>query len=142
MRSSRTPPDPDGPTFFLDRGLGKYHVSEVISSAGFAVLLMADVFPDDGQLVDDDTWIADVSHRGWVALTKDAAIARNHSAALRSSTLRVFALPNANLTGPEMAARFEANLNRIVQRARKAGPYVDIVHPDRLERRWPRKAKP
>jgi len=54
-----------------------------------------------------------------------------------ASTLRVFALPNANLTGPEMAARFDANLHRILQRSRKRGPFVDVVHPSRLERRWP-----
>jgi len=29
----------------------------------------------------------------------------------------VFSLNNANLTGPEMAARFDAHLSRIVQRA-------------------------
>ena len=72
-----------------------------------------------------------------MALTKDSALVRDHAEALAASTLRVFALPNANLTGPEMARRYEANLHRIVQHARKPGPYVEVVHPDRLERRWP-----
>jgi hypothetical protein len=81
--------------------------------------------------------IADVSRRGWVALTKDTAIVRQHESALRDSTLRVFALSNANIGGPEMAQRYRTNLHRILQRARKPGPYVDVVHHDRLERRWP-----
>ena len=79
---------------------------------------MADAFPDDGQHVGDDEWIERVSAEGWVALTKDTALVRDHADALAASTLRVFALPNANLTGPEMAERFQANLNRIVQRPR------------------------
>lgn len=73
-----------------------------------------------------------------MALTKDVNIIRDHEPALRVSTLRVFALDNANITGDEMARRYETNLHRIVQRARKHGPYVDVVHRDRVERRWPR----
>jgi hypothetical protein len=63
---------------------------------------------------------------------------RDHEQALRSSTLRVFALDNANIAGDEMAQRFQVNLHRIVQRTRKPGPFVDVVHKDRVERRWPR----
>lgn len=137
MRSSPRQPESAPPTFFLDRGLGKRHVAGVFTAAGFATVLMADIFPHDGQEVSDDDWIHRASEEGWVALTKDTAIVRDHSDALMNSTLRAFALPNANLTGPEMAARFEANLHRILQRSRKVGPFVDVVHPSRLERRWP-----
>ena len=99
---------------------------------------MAGLYPDGAdQLVGDDIWIADVSARGWVALTKDVSIIRDHHESLAASALRVFALDNANITGDEMARRFQANLHRILQRARKPGPYVDVVHKDRVERRWP-----
>jgi len=126
------------PTFFVDRGLGRRLVPEVFSAAGFEVVLMADLYPGGAdQTVSDDTWIADVSELGWVALTKDTAIVRHHEDALRRSTLRVFALSNANIAGKEMAERYRTNLHRIVQRTRKPGPYVDVVHKDRLERRWP-----
>ena len=137
MQSSRRQPESLQPTFFLDRGLGKRHVAGVFNAAGLTTVLMADVFPHDGQEVSDGDWIQRASEAGWVVLTKDAAIVRDHSDALMASTLRVFALPNANLTGPEMAARFEANLHRILQRSRKRGPFVDVVHPSRVERRWP-----
>lgn len=126
MPSSRKRPD-SPPTFFIDRGLGRRHVADAIRGVGFDVVVMADIFPDDGQTVGDDEWIEVVSNRAWVALTKDAEIVRAHKAALERSAIRMFALPNANLTGPEMAERFLRNIHRIVQRATKPGPFVDIV---------------
>jgi hypothetical protein len=127
----------------VDRGLGRRQVPAVFTATGLKVVLMSELYPKGAdQLVDDDVWIADVSARGWVALTKDASIIRAHHEALAASTLRAFALDNANITGDEMARRFEVNLNRILQRAAKPGPYVDIVHKDRVERRWPSMARP
>jgi hypothetical protein len=114
------------------------HVATVFRDAGFEVVLMADLYPDgEDQLVDDDRWITEVSSLGMVALTKDVAIVRAHERALLDSTLRVFALPNANLTGPAMAERFQAHLHRIVQRSRRPGPFVDVVGASVVTRRWP-----
>lgn len=59
-----------------------------------------------------------------------------HRRPLERSTLCVFALSNASLTGAQMAERYAVNLNRIVQRARRPGLYVYVVMPNRLERRW------
>lgn len=109
----------------------------MLEAKGFAVVRMADAYPADGQFVPDDDWLQRASDEAWVALTKDTALVRDHTEALARSTVRVFALPSANLTGPEMAHRFEVNLHRIVRRAAKQGPFVDVVHPDRIERRWP-----
>lgn len=86
MRSSRKQPEPAPPTFFLDRGLGKRHVAGVFTAAALSTVLMAEVFPDDGQQVSGDDWIHRASQEGWVALTKDTAIVRNHSDALMAST--------------------------------------------------------
>jgi hypothetical protein len=133
----RSPPEAP-PTFFVDRGLGRKHVPAVFRDAGFVVVPMAELYPGGAdQDVADDRWIADVAARGWVALTKDARIVRDHAAALEASTLRAFALDNANIVGEAMAERFRHNLHRILQRARRPGPFVDVVHKDRLERRWP-----
>lgn len=138
----RSQRDDEKLTFFVDRGLGRRLVPAVFREAGYDVVVMADLYPGGAdQAVSDDQWIADVSERGWVALTKDANVIRHHRDALSSSTLRVFALDNANVTGEEMARRFETNLNRIVQRARKPGPYVDVVHKNAIERRWPDQSK-
>jgi hypothetical protein len=136
--ASRRQPDAEPPRFFVDRGLGKVHVPQVFRTAGLDVVLMSDLYPDGAdQRVGDDQWIREVSALGMVALTKDVAIVRAHVDALRASTLRVFALPNANLTGPEMARRFEVNLHRILQRSRRGGPFVDVIEPSTVSRRWP-----
>jgi len=100
---------------------------------------MATVYPDGAdQRIGDETWITLAGTEGWVALTKDYQIIRDHVDALSRTSLRVFSLNNANLTGPEMAGRFDTHLNRIVQQARKPGPYIYVVASQGLERRWPR----
>ena len=139
MRSGRTrsQPEPPPPIFFLDRGLGRITVASALRDAGFSALPMTDVYPNGAdQRIGDDEWIGRASSEGWIALTKDASIVRDHEVALLSSTLRVFALSNANLTGPEMAERYRVNINRIVQRARRDGPYVYVVGPSGLDLRW------
>lgn len=73
-----------------------------------------------------------------MALTKDAAIARDHADAPARSTLRVVALDNANVTGPEMAQRDRVNLARILRRSRTPGPYVYVISATNIERRWPK----
>ena len=136
MASSRQPPN-ESPVFFLDRGLGRHHVAEVLINAGFEVHLMLEVYPDGSdQSVGDDEWIGDVSGRGWVALTKDSNLIRSHRRALERSTLRVFALDSGQLTGPIMAERVRIHLGRILRRSRKPGPYFYVIHKDSLELRW------
>lgn len=142
MPSGRKPSQPDvpEPVFFLDRGLGVNYVAERIRQRGYEVLPMVDVYPGGAdQWISDDEWIVNASDQNWIALTKDYAIIRDHSAALTTSTLRVFALNNAHLTGPQMADRYNDNLNRILLRARKPGPYVYVVNASGIELRWPGK---
>ena len=77
---------------------------------------MAEVYPGGlDQVINDDVWIARASEENWIALTKDDRIRWRHAAALEASTLRVFALNNASLTGDEMAERFCTHLHRILQ---------------------------
>ena len=71
----RSQPEPEPPTFFVDRGLGRRQVPAVFVDAGFDVVLMAELYPGGSdQSIPDDRWITDVSAKGWVALTKDANI--------------------------------------------------------------------
>ena len=135
-RSKR--PEPPDPVFFLDRGLGRFLVADAIRQRGYQVLPMVDVYTDgEDERVPDDNWILRADAEGWVALTKDYSIIRDHDDTLAQTNLRVFSLNNANLTGPEMADRFDKHLNRIVQRAAKSGPYLYIVGSKGIERRWP-----
>ena len=99
---------------------------------------MADVYPDGAdQRIGDPEWIRRADAEGWIALTKDLAIVRDHADVLAETTLRIFAFNNANLTGLELVGRLEANFDRILQRARKPGPYVWVITADGLRRRWP-----
>lgn len=114
-------------------------VAEAIRARGYEALPMADVYlGGTDQRITDPEWIRRASREGWVALTKDPSIVRDHRDVLAETTLRVFAFNNANLTGLEMVDRLDANFNRILQRARKSGPYVWIITPDGLQRRWPK----
>ena len=139
MRSmqSEQPDSPPPLVFFIDRSLGRHRVAEVFRNRGHQVVLMADLYLDGAdQFVGDDDWIRDVAHRDWVALSKDTRIASMHQSALRESTLRLFVLNHANLTGDEMAARFELHYPRIIERAEIPGPYVDVVGANSVGRLW------
>ena len=134
-------PAPPPPEFFIDRSLGRHIVAEALRSHGYTVHTMADVYPDGAdEHITDEEWISRADQEAWVALTKDERITRRpqEQSALSDSHLRVFAIGNQHLTGPQMASYYVTNINRIIQRARKPGPFVDIVHPDSIERRWPR----
>ena len=76
---------------------------------------MADVYPGGtDQRTTDPEWITRADMEGWIALTKDYSIIRDHGDVLAETTLRVFAFNNANLTGAELGGRLEANFNRIL----------------------------
>ena len=99
---------------------------------------MVEMYPEgEDERVPDDDWILRAHAEEWVALTKDYSIIRDHVDTLAKTTLRVFSLNNASLTGPQMVERFDHHLNRIVQRAAKPGPYLYVVGSKGLELRWP-----
>ena len=131
-------PDTSPPVFFLGRGLGRFSVADALRDRGYEVFAMVDVYSNgEDQRLPDEDWMIRAATEGWVALTKDYSIIRDHLDTLASTTLRVFSLNNANLTGQEMAERFTRHLNRIVQQAAKPGPYLYVIGSRGLERRWP-----
>lgn len=144
MESIPPPREVEPPSeFFLDRSLGKRVVATMLRRQGHIVHLMADLYPDGGdQLVGDDEWIQDVSPRGWIALTKDSNIARYHRDALSRSTLRVFSLDSAQLTGAAMEERYRHHLDGILRRSAAPGPYVYVLHTRDIELRWSTERKP
>lgn len=132
-------PDPEPVVFFLDRGLGRHVLATVLRDAGHTVLTMAEVYPGGADMeVADPDWIRRADDGGWIALTKDPSIIFDHADVLADTSLRAFAFNNANLTGAVMAERLTAQLNPILQRARKRGPYVYVITADGLDLRWPR----
>ena len=70
---------------------------------------MADVNPDGAdQRITDPEWIKRADREGWIVLTKDPSIIRDHRDVLAETTLRVFAFNNASVTGAELVSRLES----------------------------------
>ncbi len=82
--------------------------------------------------------------RGRQAIELNADVLERHSTdpaereALMRAGVRAFCLTNAQLRAEEQTKRFVENINRILQRARKRGPYIYGVYEGRLERLWPK----
>jgi hypothetical protein len=125
--------------FFVDRSLGKSIVVG-LRAVGLTVHSMADVYSErPGQLLADEVWLRDAGRNDWIVLTKDDAIRRRPAErdALTDAAVRVFCLTNRNLRAKEQTARFVSNRHRILQRARKPGPYVYGVYENQLRLLWP-----
>ena len=141
MPSSRRKPQPEpSPEFFLDRGLGRYKVPHALADAGLIVHTMASVYGDDAEeMVDDEVWISDAAAMGWVLLTKDRGLryVDVERDAMTEAGARIFCISRADLTAEVMIKWFLTNKNRILQRARKAGPYIYMIYEDRIEKYWP-----
>lgn len=137
--SRREPPQP--PEFFIDRSLGRKHLAEALRDLGLTVHTMASVYGEKrAQELDDEEWLADAGRRDWVVLMKDDRIRTRPAErdALMAAGVRAFCLTNAQLRAADQTARFVTNINRIIQRARKPGPYIYGVYEDRLELLWRR----
>jgi hypothetical protein len=124
--------------YFVDRSLGSEIVPTALREAGLTVHRLVELYPGHED-VDDNTWIADCTAQGWVLLTKDKRIRHRQAEidAVKEAGARMFCIPSGNLTGRQMADRLVHNRHRIAQRAGKRGPYIYLVHADRLERIYP-----
>jgi hypothetical protein len=127
------------PEFFVDRSLGKSIVAG-LRAVGLTVHSMADIYQErPGHLLADEVWLRDAGANDWIVLTKDDAIRRRPAErdALTEAAVRVFCLTNRSLRAADQTERFVSNRHRILQRARKPGPYVYGVYEKQLRRLWP-----
>ena len=134
--SRRAPP----PEFFIDRSLGRHHLPDALRAHGLVVHTLASVYGEQpGQYVEDERWLRDVGAHGWVALMKDDRIRRRPAErdALTKAGVQAFCLTNAQLRAAEQTERFVTNRHRIIQQARKPGPYIYGVYQTGLRRLWP-----
>jgi PIN domain-containing protein len=128
------------PEFLIDRSLG-VELAEAIRARGYVVHTLRSIYGEErAQEVPDEVWIREASLLGRIQLTKDDSIRRYPPAreAARASGAKIFCLPGGHMTTAEMRQRYLINLNRIVQRARKDGPYMYAVDPAKLRLLWPR----
>lgn len=143
MSSNSPPRPPEQPVFFVDEALGRHVIPDALRAAGARVEIHADHFKAGEQ---DEVWLAEVSRRGWIVLSKDLRI-RYRGIALRAierSLARVFVLKRSeNLRGAEMAEIFVRALPAMYQKAQhpfppfiaKVGKDGSVVH------WWPEKPR-
>lgn len=107
-----SPPEPEPYVFFVDRSLGKRAVVEPLRVAGEVVEVHDDHFPID---CGDDEWIASVTTKGWIILSKDKRVRKRsgHLEALRAAGACVFVLTSGDTRGAENADAFLAALDRM-----------------------------
>jgi predicted nuclease of predicted toxin-antitoxin system len=109
------PPDPVGPTLFIDRDAWSHHLDRALRAAGVTFVAHRDHFDDD---TPDPDWLTQVGQRGWIVLTRDQRIRNrpNELRAARNARLHVFALTSGNLPAAE-AARLVLAAWPAIQRA-------------------------
>ena len=118
--SNSTSKQPD-PVFFVDECLGTVKVPAALRAAGVTVKTLADVFAPG---IKDVDWLAALTGRDWIVLTKDKNIRRRplEAQALAAANLRVFVVTATDLTGDETAAVLVAALPRIRRFCKKNRP--------------------
>lgn len=109
-------------------------------AVGLSVQTLVERYPETEEFVEDEKWIREVTADGLVILMKDDKIRRKplEQQAVLESGARAFVVTNASLTGDQVAALFVRNRHRIMQRARRPGPYIYGVYAERLEKLFPR----
>jgi hypothetical protein len=129
---------PEGlPTLFIDRSLGRVQVPTLLREVGLELVTLAEHYgmPAD-EKVEDVTWLADTATRGWAVLGKDERIRRRPAerAAIRHHGARCFYFTRGDLPAAVYAERILANLEAIALACSEDGPFIYIIHPNRIER--------
>jgi hypothetical protein len=131
------PDSTEGPTFFIDRDLGRIAFPEGLRAAGLTVVTLAEHYgvPADQQ-VQDHTWMVEAAGRGWPVLGCDSKHRKRRRpaerAALIESGLQLFVL-NGQVSAAENVTRVLANLDAIRVACAARGPFVYRVHPTHIE---------
>lgn len=114
-------------TFFIDRCLGK-KVAAALTTEYTKIEVHDNHFPPDER---DQVWLASVGARGWVVLTKDKNIRRNHleRGALRDAGVKAFILTSPHLTAVEMCAVLKKALPKMAKLAgAKRLGFIALIH--------------
>ena len=103
-----------------------------VEAFGLEARLLRDVYPDDGQQVQDVQWIADAAHHGFIVLTSNPAIVSvDHEINLiRTVGTKVFCISNAQHTKEGRAMIFGRHWLRIVRRSQLAGACFWRLNPN------------
>lgn len=123
-------------TFFIDRCLGNRIIVETLKNTGITVEIHDDHFPQNAQDVD---WLPEVGKRGWVILTKDAAISKNslERMAVTHARIKLFTLASQSLSGQDMADIFLKAIVKMQEFVRKHdAPFIAKIYKDSRVEMW------
>lgn len=137
MPRSPKPPDPE---ILVDRSLGLHVVPEALQALGLSVHTLESLYGKSrAQAIQDTEWLQRAGEQGWIVLCKDDAIRRNplELEIVRRFAVKIFCLTTARLTGDMQRDRIVGHIYRILQMARKKGPYVYGIYESGLRRLWP-----
>ena len=119
-----------GPTFFVDRSLGRVQVPRLLRAAGWSLLTMAEHYGEQvGQGVEDTDWLHLAGEQGWPVLVKDEKIRYRPAerAAIVRHGVRAFYLTSGNLSSQQMADVVIASRAVVWTLAAEAGPALFAV---------------
>ncbi len=114
--------------FYIDRCLGGKIISEILQNAGVKVETHDRHFAQNAKDVD---WLPQVGNKGWVVLTKDANISKNHleRIAVANANIKMFILASQNLSGQDMAAIFLKNFVKMQEFVRNYdAPFIAKIY--------------
>lgn len=111
--SSASRKQPEEPTFFVDRQLGRYKFAQILRDAGLLVVIHDDHFAPN--TIDAD-WLTRAGEHNWIVITRDERI-RYRAAereAVRRAKVRAFVLAaHGDLRAETLAAIFLKALTRV-----------------------------
>ncbi len=124
--STRKRPSKDPLTFFVDIDLGIHFYEHLSGDARFNVEFHDDHFREGAP--DDSEWLTLIADRGWVGITHDRKIRRDHRPLIERSEARVIIVVGRRPL-QEQAGNFIATYSRIERFVRKHdGPYTAKLH--------------
>ena len=131
---------PSQPEYFVDRSLGRHRVPEALRAAGWILRTHYEVFGDRDEDVPDVEWLELCSREALVVLTADKRLRYRPEeiAAIRRHRVKAFVLVGGSLQAAEQVRRFERNRDRIAAACSEPGPFVYLVHAERIVRGFPR----
>lgn len=98
--------------FFIDRSLGRKHLSQMLAEESERFELHDDHF---SQTTPDVDWLEAVGNRGWIVFTKDKRIRHRHNelSSLLQANNAVFIFTGSKVTGDQIAEAFKVALPQI-----------------------------
>lgn len=136
-RRSRRQPE-QKPVFFVNRSLGRLEIAAALRNLGYETHTLWEIYgPEVEQTLDDEIWIRDSAAAPWLCLTRDYLRLTRLREAVRDCEAKIFRIEQRAYNADLQIQWLQTNINRIVQRGRRRGGWIDVVRETKVERYWP-----